>query len=53
MATRNLNNGISRKKKLSENMHMIAETNEKAREQDMSYGKYIAKYGDTEHSISE
>lgn len=53
MATRELNNSISRKKKLPENMHRIAEINEKAREHGMSYGKYVSKYGDTEHSISE
>ena len=53
MATRDLNNGMSRKKKLPENMHLIAEINQKARDHGMSYGKYIAQYGDTEHSISE
>ena len=45
MATRELNNSISRKKKLPENMHRIAEINEKARECGMSYGKYIALKG--------
>ena len=43
MATRDLNNGMSRKKKLPENMHLIAETNEKARARGMSYGKYVSE----------
>lgn len=43
MATRNLNNGISKKKKLPENMHLIAEINEKARALGMSYGKYVSE----------